>query len=330
MLTERPLKEKHASVIREGILAGRTQAELARELNVSEGTVGEVAPRVSSMSPQDRIKYRLNRLIRRKQLGKTVEEIEGILHATIEDYVTVRARAVGISWDEMRQLLRNLPEFKLSRRQILQRELRRLHENGEPLYNTSYVHAVHGNLYERARQQFGNYWTALRSIGVRARPIMRGNAPRLREVAVPLTPLQEELLRLRLAGASYPRIARSHSLTLSKVYAHFDRITDKIDVNTNLRRKLRTLDKDEEQLRAMEQHEPPSREDVLDAFIQGKPVYRITRETGLTQNGVLAHMFSFSRLERQRSLDAARSREKAVLAFEKGIASKRKIVRAAG
>lgn len=46
------LKMRHQAAIRDGILAGRTQEELARELGIGNGTVAEIAPRVSSLTPQ--------------------------------------------------------------------------------------------------------------------------------------------------------------------------------------------------------------------------------------------------------------------------------------
>lgn len=263
------------------------------------------------------MRYYLNRLIRRANFSKTAEEVEALLHATKEDYMSVRAKAVGISWNEMRQLLRNLPEFRLSRMQIIQRQIMRLHQAREPLYSARYMHALHGNLYERARQQFGSCWIALRSVGINARPMWGGNKPRLREAAGTLTPLQEKLLRLRLDGASYNRIASVHSLTVPQVYVHFDRIAAKIPRDTKLMRQLDKLDRSEAQIRNLEQRASATREDVFDSFMEGKPVYRIRRETGLTENAILAHMFSFTRAEKRRILEAARKREKAVAIFEK-------------
>ncbi len=299
----------YTDTLRAGILAGKRYRELANELGLKLGTVVELAPRVSSFSPEEQRRYYLNRFIRGHKLNKTAAELETLLSATVEDLRSVRAKAIGVQEFHLRNLFRQLPEFGLTKREVVQRQLRRLHEAGAPIHNTGYMQKTHQSILERARSFFGNYWLALSSIGVTARPTGGGRGPLLSAMIEKPSPTEEAILRMRLAGTSRRKLADLHVLTAPEIGQHLAAITMKVKRGSQLARRLKQLDIEEETLEEMEMHKPP-RDEVFDGFLQGKPIVQISKEAGLRVPVILRHSRSFTPAERIQILKAAHQRVK--------------------
>jgi len=309
------LKTRHATAVKEGVLSGKFQREIARELGISNGTVADIAPKISSLPSYERKRFYLNIFIRKRGLKMSAEQLETVLRASVEDYTSVRARAVGVKQHQLGWLLSKLPEFKRSRQQILQRKLRDLFETGAPIHNTTYMQAVHGPLLDRATRLFGTYWLSLESIGIHAKPSKTGKPPILRQVK-PLGSLRDGILRMRLTGTSKNRIAELHGINLRELERHFERIRDSIESSSDLSRRLAAIDKAEEYARRRELRQP-SRDDVLQGLLLGKPIGRIEQETGLTPNQVLAHIYSLNPSEKQRVREAAKKREQVLSLYNR-------------
>lgn len=295
--------------IKELLLQGRSYREIERQFGIARKRAG-MSKHLSSLSPDERKRMILNRLIRKAGLKTTQEELEATLHATIEDSRDAKLKVIGISREHLENLLKKLPEFKLTKKQKLLRQLGRLHEAGEPVHNTGYMAALHASTYDRARYHFGNYWAALRAIGIKAKPTNQKKTQPL-VTATPLTERESSILRLRLLGASLRKIAGIHGKTLVDVKESIQAIQAKVKPQTSLAYRLRNMAEIEHELEKTEREaaKPPQQE-VFERFVAGQPIDQISREVGLLPKQVARHFRGLGREQKIEILRAAQARVK--------------------
>ncbi len=302
---------EHETGVKKGIVEGLSPCKIAKRLKIGRKRITQLSPQIlAQLTPEERGTMHLNRFIRRFGLKTTAEELEAMLHATIEDHKNVRASAIGVRPNNLKVLLAKLPEFELTKKQIVQRKLTRLKEAGEPIHKYDYMRLHHRRLLQKASYCFGRYFLALRSIGVKYRPKPAGKPFLLSQVVKPLTEREAAVLHLRCKGTSLKRISGIFGKTIPDTRGLLERIKKKVNKRSHLNWRLANLDKMESELEKSEAEEKPANVAVFEAMKVGKPIAQISIETGLTVAQATIHARNLSREQRLEILRLAHTRLK--------------------
>ncbi len=284
---------------------GLTHREIAQKLGISESRVKQLSAEKNA-TLEEKKSHILNSFIRRRKLAVTAKELEAALEASMEANQATRAQLIGVKYFHLRNLTKRLPEFRLTEKQIVQRQLLRMHSAGEPIHSTYYMQRTNRNLIERARYLYGNYWLALEAIGIRARPTQKGKA--FKTYSLPKE--EGSMLEARLRGSSVKRIAGMFGMTLPDAREALARVKNLAGRRSRLGRKLDKLEKIDSQLENLETQVKSPREEVLERFKQGQPVEQIMREVGLTKKKLATNFRNLTREQKIEILKAAQERVK--------------------